>query len=416
MDAEIAQLPDRLQRLRAEIRDFLGPFDAFDVVGSLWLLNVPKNRETYRESAEQGKLMIPELAAAILLERESRTGAEPGSWFAQALQETQERFEQFVFLQIGQLMSDTYSREEGDPLYAEVRAHARIHRYGVRGFCYPWQEEQTLRELCDDGALSGSPRAAMGFSADEALRLVEGVTEVGLERLQKRISQARVLAEELRKRADKARSGSESGSEELSPVVAHLAGLPRKRANKLVQPMAIGYGSHQVGETLQFTAQELAERTGVDIRAVDAFLDRFSVTFGEFSDLGRSPDIEDIRDRPLLSDGEGHFICVSPHNLLWALRPGFEERLQAAGAATWGRYEKHRRQVVERRATEALAKAADAEEVLTSVYYEVDEGGETKRPEVDELSELTPPSSLSRRKRRRCGRPQSVAPKHCATG
>jgi DNA-binding NarL/FixJ family response regulator len=65
MDEEVAQLPTRLKELREEIRDSLAPFDAFDVVGNLWLLNVPKDRETYRESTEDGKLVIPEIAAAF---------------------------------------------------------------------------------------------------------------------------------------------------------------------------------------------------------------------------------------------------------------------------------------------------------------------------------------------------------------
>src|SRR5437868_14952634 len=70
-------LPQEAEKIRAELREMLRPFDAFDVVTSLWLLNVPKDSETYRESTEEGVLAIPEVAAAIMVERNSRDGEDP---------------------------------------------------------------------------------------------------------------------------------------------------------------------------------------------------------------------------------------------------------------------------------------------------------------------------------------------------
>jgi hypothetical protein len=95
-----------------------------------------------------------------------------------------------------------------------------------------------------------------------------------------------------------------------------------------------------------------------------------------------------LRERPILVDGSGNYLCCSPHNLLWAIRPSFEAAARDADGSIWHRYEAHRRRTVERRAVRALEDGLRADWSRSGVHYEVTEDGQVKRPEIDGVVRL----------------------------
>ena len=385
----LEELPKEIVKLREELKRELDDFDAFDVVADLWITNVPKNPETYVEWREKGQLVIPEMAAALLIQRPTRTGKSPGSWFAREVSSMQEKIKTLLHFE-GLRIASGAKVAGTDPVYEEIRARSRSHRLGVRGVSYVWQEQATTMELCGDGQLGVELGALLGFSAEDAFRLADSVTEIGLDRLATRMLAARKYADELAAEVARVRAGGQPDTQrakEEQTIVDSLVPLKKKQAERRIKYFAASWASYATGMTFAFTVDELASHAGVSKETVESFLRTFSIGFGLSLEDGREPSVEDLRDTPILDDGEGNFLCCSPHNLHWAIRPAFEDATQSAGTARgtiWSRYERHRRRVVERRAVAAIEGALRATWADAGVHYEVtDDGGEIKRPELD---------------------------------
>jgi hypothetical protein len=139
---------------------------------------------------------------------------------------------------------------------------------------------------------------------------------------------------------------------------------------------------YAVGSTLSVTAQEVADAAGCGLDDTSAFLRLFSVGFDTNELRGDQGDIERIRDRPVLTDGANNYLCYSPHNLLWGLRPRLEHALKAAGANVFKRYQRHRSRTVESRAVAALTRALRPDWIHREISYETTENGHLKRPEI----------------------------------
>jgi hypothetical protein len=225
---------------------------------------------------------------------------------------------------------------------------------------------------------------------NEAFRLAESVTDIGLERVEARIREAHDFADELLATVSGVRRGGAPAGvpEALRELVGQLAELPKAVAARRIRDFAAGWASFGSGSTLSLTAPELAEHAHVAESAARAFLDRFSIRFGFTPNPPREPHLSDLRERPILADGDGNYLCCSPHNLLWAIRPAFESAARDAGGAIWRRYEGHRRRTLERRAVAALDRALRADWSKNSAHYETAEGGQLKRPELDGIVRL----------------------------
>jgi len=376
------ELPDRIRDLRAELRQRLSAFDAFDAIANLWLANVPLSPDSYRESTEDGLLVIPELATCLLISRSTRAGTTGGHPFGPHAADTQEKLRELLTLEQWRVFSDDRSSE--DSVFDEIRKVHRSHQLVVRGVSYPWQEQATTVELCGDGDLGDELARHMGFSANEAFRMCEAVSAVGMARMSERAQHAQRIEASLLASAQEAKETGTAPNvpTQLADQLREMATLNKRKRRTRARQLATSWAFSDIGATLSFSAEDLAARAAVPPSAVDAFLQRFSLDFGFTPDSGREPGTDDLRHRPIISDGDGNHLCCSPHHLLWAIRPAFEAAAKDAGPETWDRYEAHRRQTVERRAVAALSQALRPDWAEVGVYYDID-GGSPDRAELD---------------------------------
>lgn len=388
-------IPARLDEIRAELRELFAPFDAFDVLTALWMGNVPSDPETYRESDHKGLASAVELAASVLVERPDRGGSEPGRYPGhEALSPAMELMREYLADLSIWLLHDTYqAAADDDRDFAEVRGRSRGMRAAVRGVSYEWQERATVEQLFGTEQIRSDVAAATnGLGGIEALKLTDAAVEIGLDRLAERGDQARgfeaLLLDELRRK----RAGRPSREERLARMVEALSRLPEEVAARQAQQMALAWMAYESGVTMQFTSAELAEHAGVAMEAGQAFVDRFSTTFGAFEALERPVDLEDLRATPLLGDGEGRYVCISQHNLHWGIRPALEAAIKQVDQKTrrgaWKRYEHHRRRCVEQRAVDALTGSLSPDWSHATVEYETEVDGATVRVEVDGILRL----------------------------
>jgi hypothetical protein len=387
MKTQIAGLPDELAKLRDELRTLFAPYDAFDVVANLWLVNVPADPETYRESMDEGLLAIPEVAASIMIERKTRAGTDSQALFGEIGEEAQEKLKQFLQVQSFIYLEEARTRHEDDPVYGEIRGLARAHRLAVRGPSYWWQERQTILDLFEDDVIMPLVRDETGFTASEAIALAEAMTEIGLARLRDRVQEARAFSDRLLEDDARSRRGESPLHTAHGRIVDDLKSLGRAAAVKRVRNMALAWAGFAPGSTMEFTTKDLAEEAGLAEDVAGAFLGRFAIPLGAFSERERPPDIEDLREQPVLTDGDGHHFCVSPHNVFWGIRPHLEAALKQK-PKNFERYERRRATLIEDRAVKALSTALHAEWWYTDLHYELTENGETKTVELDGIVRL----------------------------
>lgn len=381
-----ANLPNDYAAEVERLTQLLADFDAFDALAAIWMTNAVADPETYKEWEHPGVIAAPELAASLLLRRSTRDGQRPGAMLSgPVVLEAQELLLQLLQMKGFMLMENASKRTDSSDSFAELRATGLVHRLAVRGPSYDWQEKKTLRELFGDGSIQDDVLAACGFTAPAALKLVDGVVEVGLTRLSDRANEAKATAEKLIGDLRRSRERQPLEDARSAPVVTALKDLDLTAAEATIHSRLIAWTSVALGTTMSFTPEELAAHTGCTVDESKAFLLMFSLPFGEAPAPGREIDIEDVRNRPLVRDGAGHYLCVSLPSLLFALRGGIEGALKDHDLKAFARYERHRSRVVEQRAVAALVKALRPDWAHGGLFYEVEEDGIAKRPEVDGL-------------------------------
>ena len=346
--------PERYESDIARLAEMFAPHDAFEVIGYLWLSNSTANPETYKEWEHEGIPAAVELAAAVLLRRSARAGNRKQHGSKLDYEAVGARLRELLVNRALRLMSDAAGTQDPPDAFAMTRANAIAHRLTVRSPSYDWQERATVMELFDHDTVREDVLAACGFTATTALTLQDAIIETGLQRLQ-RGAKAREASETLMAKVKN--PPEDPGDDSDAQVLRTLQEMEPAEAQHHIDAMLLAWIGHELGQTVSFTASDLAQLAGCDGQETGAYLSAFSIEFGEQPSHSGEIDIEDVRARPIVADGHGRYLCVSAPSLIWALRPFVEKALKEHDAAAFKRFEHHRRAMVERRATAALAKA-----------------------------------------------------------
>jgi hypothetical protein len=349
-------LPEQITRLREEIRVLVAPFDAFDVVSNLWLANAPLDPDTYKESTA-GVTAIAEYVASVCLERDNRapTSGADRLLDARVLGPLSDKVREVLMLHSLQIHHEILSAPGDDsPAFRELRARLVSHQLYVQGPGFDFQETPLLRDLFGHDATTKALVSSVGFSVDDAIRLADACSAVGLERIQARSARARKFARELTEACDDPGSSS---SDTLKDVALRLKEFTKAERKKRIRNLSMAWAFAALGHTTQVTVGDLSNATGIAETTVAAFLSYYSVDFGRMPATRIEADLQALRERPILCDGDGNYLVGSAISLFWALRPGLEAALKDVGGKTWDGFVRHRGALVEKRALEYLEGA-----------------------------------------------------------
>jgi hypothetical protein len=375
LGAYLDSVPERIAELKERLVVAMAPYDAFDVIANVLFANLPLDPETYRESTHEGLAAYAEYAALVLLERSDRRGTgerapigklEIDSWMP-------------LLRDIVGLSSLTESRRVApdlpaqDPL-SDIRRRIVTRELFLRNPIYDWQEEATLRALFGNDRVRADVLSAAGFDVEDALAIVQAFTEIGFSRLRERREQALAFQRELSEAVERTRAtGRPVDGQEDEDTVA-LAALPAREAEERIETMAVAWIFYARGDTFQVTPAQLASHTGVDVGRVASFLELFSVEFGqpEFGPSFMGQHI--LRQRPVIRDDDGNYLCTYTGNLLFALRHQLEDALKRDSAA-WERYNRVRKRYVEETAVACLGAGLKTPKAWTNLRYTIDGEG-----------------------------------------
>ncbi|MEZ5060809.1 MAG: hypothetical protein R2700_04720 [Solirubrobacterales bacterium] len=380
-EAWVESIPEQLEALRERLRATIAPYDAFDVLSNVWVANTPADPDAYKESSEEGLLVIPEYVALACLERPDRAGEEPreAPVDATVLEPIDEIVREIMMLNSWHSMHKIMSAQGDEPAsFRELRARWVSRELLVQGPGFEFQERDLIDNLFGDDEDRALSRA-IGFTSGEAVLMADALIAIGMTRFAFQREAARSFVEGLEGEAGCVQDGVDSD------FVRRLRGMGEQERKRFLANVRLGASFHRLGDTFQVTATQVAEAAAVDAKHAQAFLKSFSVGFGQTWDSASPMEIHRLRRTPIVDDGTGNYLVISHQLLFWTLRPALEDALKATGGRAWTRFSDRRGSLVEERALEHLARAMPSAKTYRGLSFDIEEDGELIRYETDGL-------------------------------
>jgi hypothetical protein len=375
---------EEVRRLADRARASMAPYDAFDVISHLLFRNIPLDPDAYGESTHEGLLAIVEFGGLLCLERPSRAGTGSREVFiGSVVEEWQETIHAVITNSLFHQIARIEEREAGSD-WGSVRSAIANRELVVRNPRYEHQEKAALRAIFRTPAITSDLQAMVGFAVDEALAFENALTDLPTAVIREVVEEARAGESMMRDRVAQRRAESRSFTNRDmggDDPVARLASMPSKKADRLIRNISIGSSWVRIGDRMQVTTGQLAEVAGTQEEAAQRFLDFFSVYFDQ-TPVTVAFGTHILRDRPIIHDGSGNYLCTSVANLLFSLRPRFTEALHSRALETgdgrvWERVNAERKRYSETAAVAALERALRPDVVLRNASFTLDgEDGE----------------------------------------
>jgi hypothetical protein len=118
------------------------------------------------------------------------------------------------------------------------------------------------------------------------------------------------------------------------------------------------------------TAKDLSEYAEVPETSAKAFLDCFSLEFGQPEATDPWPHAtHPLQTKPIIRYNDDSYFLAAPHLLAWSIKLNFEARLKSEPGAPWKNYEEHRAKLVIRKAIEYLSTVMPLNQNYEELYY-----------------------------------------------
>jgi len=368
--AETDDLVSRLQEL-------LVPYDPRDVIGLIWMRNLPV-------FGEQAKLPYIEYITLLYLTQPYPDGITEFFVPLEVLAEIENLIESIFGRTMMLPFAQAASAGGPDPL-SELRFLARMEGLFVRYPAYTTHLEASLRDL--EARLPEHVSDAVGWTVTEALAINDAALDIIGDRFERRMGEARSVFDELMTAVKRRRKGRPVHSKFAgTDVLDRLASLTPTEAKAAAGSMVMSWVSLSTREFLTLTAQELSDRSGIDVGRVQTFLSDLSLGFGDVSPdhyvmpNGGTP----LQRRPFVAVPGGYFLPVPTH-VRWAIRPTLEALInpdsgeaKTADASAWHAYDTARAEYVEDRSVNLMNRILRHSTSYTGLKYYPDAGTEAE--------------------------------------
>jgi len=354
-----ARRKSRLQRLH----DVLVNAGPTACVAYASLTYLQKDPDTYRESEDDRSPAHVEFLALRALPVLQIAGTATEEEFPglanEALHLVRETFADTQELLM--LKSVEASRRPGASLaFEEYRRQAMLQALNVRGSAY--QEHTKLVLDACFGKFESDCRRYLGFTAEEACRLIRAIPEVIGPRVDPRLQAVRVS---YRKSAKDLKHLRRKG--ELPPHLAHVKPSEQRLG---LQQMALAQAFRDPLSLALLTARDLAEKCGLAPSVCEAWLDAMHCPPGEYVEAYHHAPVggHPVTRKPLIKV-DGGYLAPAPMCLMEALRPRMEDALHAASSDAWSRYEAARSRSVEEMSADRLRSALPGARSWTAIEW-----------------------------------------------
>ena len=336
-----AEIRAEADALVSRLRELLVPYDPRDVIGLIWMRNLPI-------FGERAKLPYIEYITLLYLTEPYPDAITEFFVPLDVLAEIEHLIESIFGRTMMLPFAQAVSSGGANPLN-ELQFLARMEGLFVRYPAYTTHLEASLKEL--EARMPPHVTDTVGWAITDALAINDAALDIIGDRLAERMEKAKSVYDELMTAVKRRRKKRPVDSAfDATKVLDNLASLKPTEARAAAGNIVMSWVSLSTRESLTLTAEELSDRSGVDIGRVETFLHDASLRFGDVSSdhyvlpNGGTP----LQRRPFLVVPKGYFLPVPTH-VRWAIRPTFEALLnpdsgetKTDDASAWHAYDKAR--------------------------------------------------------------------------
>lgn len=373
----------RIQRATDELSTLIAKYSSFDLVANLWLRHGLVNADEYKEIESEQRLHFIEHATMLQLR-------DPVQRITGDLLVSAEDIirAEALLAEIFNLTMAYYAAEGADPQAggpptaldeARYKTLLREMMVGPPAYTHHWMT--VLDGLFGTAHMDPYLKEVLGFTWKEALACIDAISGFIGETLLQRARTAQRSSEQMKEQLKQyMATGKFEGAPEHKALLDTIRNMPSKERKRFMSSTPRQWVIVALSHVLRFTASTLASRAGLPEETASTFLDSFSLQLGSTpSDYVIPSPTPDVRTYPIVKMTDGYF-CPLPFNLLWAIKPRFEDALK--GSKRWNLYQKHRGAFLIAEGLKALERLLPASQSYESLTYPI---GLDQKAELDGL-------------------------------
>lgn len=380
-----------------EIENLIRDHDPLDIIARMSLRNSNFDAENFKEWKSEINPAFTEFIALLCLTQpyESFHFQNPQPITPGFIEDLQEKVKvlfqaETMILVFKDIDPDKPNRTTLDRL----RFHALSESLQVRYSAYHHHLVETLLGIFSP--LNSEMETSLGFNISDVIAIMEGIDGIRFLKLSQRWAEATDYEQKLRKAAKDYRHRKPNVNFESEFPEHLLEKITRENSRiskRIIRNLVTSWTFYALGNTVSFTVDELTGLTQLPPEKVLAFLNRFSLSFGDVEERYRRPaPTHPLMRKPLVRRGD-QYLCPVPQSAYWAIRPEIEDLWNPQSKTSivkndviWQKYQKIRADYVEKTALQYLNDALKFAASYQGVKYDLEnEKGEKVEAELDGL-------------------------------
>jgi hypothetical protein len=364
------KLLERAVEIRDELRDLLHRFTSLDLLAHQIAQDILQDPNSYQEIDTNLRPHLIEYLALLELEDAAYTVKFPVYPQPQDVEKTRQLLEELFDCFKWQIMTEHVSEGQSSvpSVSQEMRFHSVMYHVFVRSPAYHDHWIEILEPLFSSPRVSAW-LASHNLNIADVLKCIDWLGGLVYRRITDRLRAAKKEEVKLLEQIKKVRQGI-APDVELPEIFLQAVKENGKNRRKIIEAALSHWAFFAIGTTMTVTAKDLSEYAEVPEASAKAFLDCFSLEFGQ-------PEVTDpwphathpLQTKPIIRYNNDSYFLAAPHLLAWSIKLNFEARLRSEPGAPWKNYEEHRAKLVIQKAIEYLSTVMPLNENYEELYY-----------------------------------------------
>lgn len=369
-------LIQRAQHATEELCVLIRKYSSFDLVLHLWLQNSLVDPDKYKETESTQRPHFVEHATMLQLKDSSPRITGEILVLPDDLARASTLLAEIFQLTVAYYVAEAANPElSGSPpsVLDELRLRTLLREMMVGPPAYTHHWLAVLEGLFGPAHISANLEQVCGFDLKGAFSCYRAVAALTDQMLTERSRAARNSEEQIKEQLKGyMETGTFSAYPEHKAVFDAIRNMRSKKRKRFITSISRHWVTVALADVLSFMPATLASKAGVSEAIASKFLDAFSLSFGSTrTDYVIPAPIPAVRVRPMVNVGD-KFLCPLPFNLIWAIKPRFEEALKQSN--NWNSYQKHRGSFLVSEGLKSISKLLPGSQAYESLTYPIGPG------------------------------------------
>jgi hypothetical protein len=364
------KLLERAVEIRNELKNLLHRFTSLDLLAHQIAQDILQDPNSYQEIDTNLRPHLIEYLALLELQDATYTIKFPVYPQPQDVEKTRLLLEELFDCFKWQIMTEHVSEGQSSvpSVSQELRFHSLMYHVFVRSPAYHDHWIEILEPLFSSPRVSAW-LASKNLNIADVLKCIDWLGGLVYRRITDRLRAAKNEEAKLLEQIKKVRQGI-ALDVELPEIFLQAAKENGKNRRKIIEAALSHWAFFAIGTTMTVKAKDLSEFAEVPETSAKAFLDCFSLEFGQPEATDPWPHAtHPLQTKPIIRYDNDSYFLAAPHLLTWSIKLNFESSLKSEPGAPWKNYEEHRAKLVIRKAIEYLSTVMPLNRNHEELYY-----------------------------------------------